>query len=308
MSDMSAEPSEESVPELVTFQCRECYVYVPLPPGTSYGHRAELWNVDKWFKEVKLRVVRCRDDLYVRLEDQESGELFAECPLPSDGTPLTTVVEAVVDSSRYFVLKVVDRASHKHAFMGLGFRERSQASNFTAALDDYRQFLRRQREAEQMKQRFDAARDEEQPATADEQALPLPDYSLKPGQTIKLKLSNSIKRQDPSSDTSPPSLSTRVVLPAATPDTAGLLKLPPPPPANTPCTPAASAASLSSPPVSKQAAPLAVSNPSTPAGLSPATSTDAGMTRQLVLEQLDPAVGNAATEKTNDDSWGDFVG
>lgn len=50
MSDMSAEPSEESVPELVTFQCRECYVYVPLPPGTSYGHRAELWNVDKWFK------------------------------------------------------------------------------------------------------------------------------------------------------------------------------------------------------------------------------------------------------------------
>lgn len=69
-------------------------------------------------------------------------------------------------------------------------RERSQASNFTAALDDYRQFLRRQREAEQMKQRFDAARDEEQPATADEQALPLPDYSLKPGQTIKLKLSN----------------------------------------------------------------------------------------------------------------------
>lgn len=24
------------------------YIYAPLPPATSYGHRAELWNPDKW--------------------------------------------------------------------------------------------------------------------------------------------------------------------------------------------------------------------------------------------------------------------
>ena len=40
----------EPVAELITFQSKECYVYVPLPPATTYGHRAELWNVDKWFK------------------------------------------------------------------------------------------------------------------------------------------------------------------------------------------------------------------------------------------------------------------
>jgi hypothetical protein len=33
--------------------CR--YVYAPLPPATSYGHRAESWNPDKWM-QVGIRV------------------------------------------------------------------------------------------------------------------------------------------------------------------------------------------------------------------------------------------------------------
>jgi hypothetical protein len=40
--------------------------------------------------------------------------------------------------------------SRKHAFVGLGFRERGEASAFTAALDEYRQYLRRKHEAEAM--------------------------------------------------------------------------------------------------------------------------------------------------------------
>lgn len=40
---------------------------------------------------VRLKVVLYRDDCYVRLEDTATGELFAEAPLPSDGTSLTTV-------------------------------------------------------------------------------------------------------------------------------------------------------------------------------------------------------------------------
>ena len=31
-------------------------------------------------------------------------------------------IEPVVDSSRYFALRLVDRASGRHAFIGLGFR------------------------------------------------------------------------------------------------------------------------------------------------------------------------------------------
>ena len=35
--------------ELITFQCKECYVYRP-PPASSIGHRAELWDVDHWLQ------------------------------------------------------------------------------------------------------------------------------------------------------------------------------------------------------------------------------------------------------------------
>ena len=39
--------------ELVTFQCKECYVYRP-PPASSIGHRAEFWNVDHWLQVGSL--------------------------------------------------------------------------------------------------------------------------------------------------------------------------------------------------------------------------------------------------------------
>lgn len=37
----------EEVPrvELVTFSCRECVVYM-IPPASTVGHRAELWDVE----------------------------------------------------------------------------------------------------------------------------------------------------------------------------------------------------------------------------------------------------------------------
>lgn len=181
-----ADTFEENLPELTTFKCRECYVYAPLPPSTAIGHRAEVWNVDKWLKEVKLRVVTVDESCALKLEDKDTNELFAECPLPADGTSLTTAVEPVTDSSRYFVLRVADKATGNHAFIGLGFRERSDASNFAAALDDYRQYLRRKKEAEHMKEEYNLKESED---TVERTA----DFSLKPGQTIKLKLSNVSK-------------------------------------------------------------------------------------------------------------------
>ncbi len=36
---------DEIRPELVTFTCKEAYVY-RAPPSTVHGHRAELWDVD----------------------------------------------------------------------------------------------------------------------------------------------------------------------------------------------------------------------------------------------------------------------
>ncbi len=61
-----------------------------------------------------------------------SGDLFAMCPVPIGQRDIA--VEPASDSSRNFVLRVVDPASKRHAFLGLGFQERHEAFDFNVAL------------------------------------------------------------------------------------------------------------------------------------------------------------------------------
>ena len=62
-----------------------------------------------------------------------SGTEFAACPIPAGERP--QAVEPVTDSSRYFVLRLLD-PSHpqRRAFVGLGFNDRSEAFDFNVAL------------------------------------------------------------------------------------------------------------------------------------------------------------------------------
>lgn len=72
-------------------------------------------------------------------------------------------------------------------------RERNHASDFTAALDDYRQYLRRKREAEQRRQQYEqqaAQRTSESNGEGSSGGAAAADMGLKPGETIKLKLSD----------------------------------------------------------------------------------------------------------------------
>ncbi|GFR47402.1 hypothetical protein Agub_g9119 [Astrephomene gubernaculifera] len=230
LAKVSLPTDAEPGAELVKWSCKEGYVYVPIPPAGATGHRADKWDVDKWLKALKVELVAQDDNMLVRLSDQETSELFAECPLPCDGTPLTTAVEPVVDSSRYFVLRVVDPETDKHAFIGLGFRERSDASGFTTGLDEYRKYVKRKQEAEAMRAEHDRQENGEGGAPRD--------YSLKENIVIPLKI-GSMKRQEAEeagraagSNTAASGSGAKAAAEAAAQGVAALKLAPPPPPAS----------------------------------------------------------------------------
>ncbi|KAI8848158.1 hypothetical protein BC829DRAFT_425522 [Chytridium lagenaria] len=112
--------TDEEAYESVLLVIKECYVYRIPPRATSRGYKASDWDVTQFLWQGGV-------DAFINLE------LFAVCPYKLDGS----TVEAVMDSSRYFVLTLVDPGSGKKAFIGLGFPERSMSFDFNVALQDH---------------------------------------------------------------------------------------------------------------------------------------------------------------------------
>ncbi|XP_072994999.1 uncharacterized protein At1g03900 [Typha latifolia] len=166
---------EADAVELVLFHVNACYVYLIPPRKTAASYRADEWNVNKWVWEGALRVVSKGEECIIRLEDSKTGELYARAFL-RDGEPHP--VEAVIDSSRYFVLRIEENIDgrQRHAFIGIGFRERPQAYDFQAALHDHMKYLNKKKTAEEMEQHY--------------QTTSSVDYSLKEGETLVLQLKN----------------------------------------------------------------------------------------------------------------------
>jgi hypothetical protein len=148
----------------------ECHVYKIPPRSSAQGHRANDWNGHHLWTG-RCRVIAKGSQCEIKLEDSSSGKLFATCPINCDADAPPSV-EPVLDSSRYFVLRIED-GSGKHAFIGLGFTDRSHAFDFNAALQDFRRDLNSEKER--------AAA----PPAAEGPKL---DLSLKEGQTIKVKI------------------------------------------------------------------------------------------------------------------------
>ncbi|KAK8919161.1 hypothetical protein KSP39_PZI021303 [Platanthera zijinensis] len=161
--------------ELILFHVKECYVYLIPPRKTAASYRADEWDVNKWHWEGALKVISKGEECIIRLEDRATGELFARAFLRT-GEPHP--VEPVIDSSRYFVLRVEENIGgrHRHAFIGVGFRERAHAYDFQAALHDHMKYLNKKQTAEEMEQLH--------------QATSSIDYSLKEGETLVLQIKN----------------------------------------------------------------------------------------------------------------------
>ncbi|CDY49234.1 BnaA09g55130D [Brassica napus] len=121
---------EREAIKIALFQMLECDVYLIPTRKSTASYRADEWDVSKWAWEGALKVAFLRD-----------GE-----PHP---------VDAVIDSSRYFVLRVEETI---------------------AALHDHMKYLNKKKTAEEMEQHFHNTSSV--------------DYRLKEGETIVLQLKN----------------------------------------------------------------------------------------------------------------------
>lgn len=130
--------------ERTLYVCRDVSVFKIPPRPAAGGFRSGEWLVADKILSGHLRLVSVGDSLEVRLEDSANSELFAVCPVVAGQREVC--VESVIDSSRYFVLRVVDPVTSRHAFLGLGFEERGDAFDFSAAISDHERHAKREKE------------------------------------------------------------------------------------------------------------------------------------------------------------------
>ncbi|GAA5936849.1 hypothetical protein JCM3775_002724 [Rhodotorula graminis] len=181
----------DSMIESILFIAREVYVYQIPPRQSNAGYRAAEWGeMTEPMWRGRLRVIERGSDLptecLLHLEDKDSGELFAQAPYkPSKQNP-NGGCEAVLDSSRYFVLTVVDGTNR--AYIGMGFPERSEAFDFNVALQDW---SKRQNPPKLLPTSSSSS-------SSSAPTQPSRDFSLKEGETIAIKLGGlSTKKKAP---------------------------------------------------------------------------------------------------------------
>ncbi|KAF8163433.1 adaptin ear-binding coat-associated protein 1 NECAP-1 [Crassisporium funariophilum] len=183
---------EEEI-ESILYIAREISVYKIPPLNANEGHRANDWgDLAKPLWKGRLRIIENSKVAALHLEDGSTGELFAR----AEYDPLRPSVEAVLDSSRYFVIRVEDAG--KKAYIGMGFAERADSFDFNVALQDYTKYfallmfkipstqlirlLCRRRKAI-----LNPASDSTEPSPH-VPAGPKKDYSLKEGQTFSIAI------------------------------------------------------------------------------------------------------------------------
>uniref|UniRef100_A0A1I7ZP12 DUF1681 domain-containing protein n=1 Tax=Steinernema glaseri TaxID=37863 RepID=A0A1I7ZP12_9BILA len=82
---------------------QEVFVYRIPPLNNTKGYRASDWGLDAPNWTGRMRLVSIGDKLELRLEDKNSGSLYAKAPI--DKYP-SACLEPVTDSSRYFVVQL----------------------------------------------------------------------------------------------------------------------------------------------------------------------------------------------------------
>lgn len=120
-----------------------------------------------------MRLISKGNELAIKLEDRNSGELFAKCPIE---TYPGIAIEPVSDSSRYFVLRIQDD-NGRSAFIGIGFGDRSDSFDLNVALQDHFKWLKKEKQI------------------SEEPSGPSLDLGFKEGETIKINMKITVRNQ-----------------------------------------------------------------------------------------------------------------
>jgi hypothetical protein len=104
------------------------------PRSSSQGHRAGDWDKTPVWKG-RMRIIEKNDKASILLEHEDKPGLFAACPVHSDPNKPPSF-EGVLDSSRYFVLRLEDGKGN-YAYIGIGFNTRDEAFEFKVSLRDF---------------------------------------------------------------------------------------------------------------------------------------------------------------------------
>eukprot|EP01138_Halocafeteria_seosinensis_P015676 gb/GECG01015997.1/.p1 GENE.gb/GECG01015997.1/~~gb/GECG01015997.1/.p1 ORF type:complete len:218 (+),score=42.35 gb/GECG01015997.1/:1-654(+) len=163
---------DEDVGEYILCSVDDVFVFKVPPTSSAEGYKAADWKEQVW--DGSLKVVQKGDRCAVKLIGKDD-KIFAIAPVRIDGPQ---AVEKVQDSSRYFVLRI-ENAQGKHAYIGLAFQHRNDAFDFKAAIADYEEEAKREKEG---KNQLDLG--------------PSEDFSLKEGQKIKIPTVNVKRKKD----------------------------------------------------------------------------------------------------------------
>lgn len=144
----------------------EVFVFNIPPRASNRNYRAADWNLAEPSWTGRMRLISKGNELFIKLEDKNSGELFAKCPI--DIYP-GIAIEPVSDSSRYFVLRIMDD-NGRTAFIGIGFGDRSDSFDLNVALQDHFKWIKKEKQINE------------------EPDLPGLDLGFKEGETIKINM------------------------------------------------------------------------------------------------------------------------
>eukprot|EP00579_Thalassiosira_antarctica_P012816 CAMPEP_0201934112 /NCGR_PEP_ID=MMETSP0903-20130614/32942_1 /ASSEMBLY_ACC=CAM_ASM_000552 /TAXON_ID=420261 /ORGANISM="Thalassiosira antarctica, Strain CCMP982" /LENGTH=274 /DNA_ID=CAMNT_0048474235 /DNA_START=201 /DNA_END=1023 /DNA_ORIENTATION=- len=246
MSDSGGNGTDEKVViEQRLLKIDEIFIYRIPPMRSADGHRAEDWNLATPLATCSLIVARRDNDLCINImaerpkpgapagatETYQYAQSNVQIDNSNPGHKIEHWVNPVVDSSRYFAVRIKDSKTGREAFIGVGFRERTDATNFRMSIEDYINSLKREEKATALREKFeqslslgDQSSGESGDANLEKLPFPKSSLSLKEGEKIHININSN--GANPANKHSP-KVKKRIV---------GMIgfKKPPPPPDATP--------------------------------------------------------------------------